>query len=234
MVDGGARILDIGGESTRPGAAPVPEQEELDRVLPVVEAIVGELDVVVSVDTSTPAVMTAAADAGAGLINDVRALTREGAMQAALLTHLPVCLMHMQGTPATMQDSPGYNDVVGEVCAYLAARVAACESAGIEAGRLMVDPGFGFGKTLTHNLQLLHGLARVAALQLPVAVGLSRKSMIGQLLGRGVDQRLPASIGLAVLAVERGANVIRTHDVVETADAVAVAVALRRIEGAGS
>lgn len=222
MVAEGAAILDVGGESTRPGAAPVSEQQEMDRVLPLVERITAELDVVVSVDTSTPALMSAAATAGAGLINDVRALTRDGALQAAAASELPVCLMHMQGSPDTMQADPQYEDVVTEVLDYLAQRVAACEEAGIPGERLLVDPGFGFGKSVRHNLQLLHGLARLGELGLPVLVGLSRKSMIGKLLGREVDERLPASLALAVLAVERGARIVRTHDVAATADALAM------------
>jgi dihydropteroate synthase len=226
MVDAGAAILDIGGESTRPGAMPVSLQEEMDRVLPVLERICADLDVVCSVDTSTPELMRAAAAAGAGLLNDVRALTREGALQAAAATGLPVCLMHMQGHPGNMQSAPRYTDVVNEVCDFLAARVAACEAQGMARQRLLLDPGFGFGKTVAHNLQLLQALPRLTAMGFPVLVGLSRKSMIGKLLGREVDQRLPASLALAVLAVERGASVIRTHDVAATADALAMCAAL--------
>jgi dihydropteroate synthase len=226
MVAEGARILDIGGESTRPGAAPVSEQEEMDRVLPVVELICGELDVIVSVDTSTPSVMTAAAGLGAGLLNDVRALSREGAIQAAFSTNLPVCLMHMQGAPATMQVSPGYVDVVAEVAEYLQSRVAACEAQGMAREKLILDPGFGFGKTLAHNLALVRGLPELARLGPPLLVGFSRKSLIGQLLDRDVEQRLPASLALAVLAAQRGARIIRTHDVAATVDAVAMTVAV--------
>ncbi len=226
MVAEGARILDIGGESTRPGAAPVSEQEEMDRVLPAIELICSELDIIVSVDTSTPSVMTAAAGLGAGLLNDVRALSREGAMQAAFSTNLPVCLMHMQGAPATMQESPGYDDVVAEVAGYLKSRVAACETQGIAREKLLLDPGFGFGKALAHNLQLVRGLPELARLGLPLVVGFSRKSMIGQMLGRDVEERLPASLALAVLAAQRGARIIRTHDVAATADAVAMTVAI--------
>jgi dihydropteroate synthase len=232
MVSGGALILDIGGESTRPGATPVGEQEEIDRVLPLVEAIAAELDVVVSVDTSTPALMTAAARGGAGLLNDVRALSREGALAAAAATGLPVCLMHMQGIPDTMQLAPTYRDVVAEVGDYLQSRVAACEAGGIARQSIILDPGFGFGKNLEHNLQLLRGLPQLAAaVGLPLLVGLSRKSLIGKLLGRDVGERLAASLALAVLAVERGASIIRTHDVAATADALAMAVAVR--DGAG-
>jgi dihydropteroate synthase len=229
MTAAGAAILDIGGESTRPGAAPVSLDEELQRVMPLLERVVAELDVVVSVDTSAPQVMQAAAAAGAGLINDVRALAREGALQTAAATGLPVCLMHIQGEPETMQAEPAYDDVVAEVADFLASRVQACEQAGIGRERLLIDPGFGFGKTVAHNLQLLQGLPQLAALGLPVLVGLSRKSLIGKILGRDMDQRLPASLALAVMAVERGAKIIRTHDVAETVDAVAMAVALAEV-----
>lgn len=227
MVDEGAAVLDIGGESTRPGADPVSPQQEMDRVLPLVERVVAELDVVISVDTSSPAVMTAAAAAGAGLINDVRALTREGALEAAAATGLPVCLMHMQGEPATMQLEPRYADVVAEVGAFLGARVDACAAAGIARQRLLLDPGFGFGKSLTHNMALLRGLPVLAQRGLPLVVGLSRKSLIGKVLGREVHDRVPAGLALAVMAVERGAAIIRTHDVRATADAVAMWVASR-------
>lgn len=226
MAAAGATILDIGGESTRPGAQPVSDEEEMDRVLPLVERITAELGVVSSVDTSSPVLMCEAAGAGAGLLNDVRALTREGALEAAAATGLPVCLMHMQGEPGSMQAAPHYVDVVTEVCDYLLGRVAACEGQGMGRERLLLDPGFGFGKTATHNLQLLRELPRLAALGFPLVVGLSRKSLIGKLLGRDVGERLPASLALAVLAAERGAAVIRTHDVAATADAVAMCVAL--------
>jgi len=226
MVAAGARIVDIGGESTRPGALPVPADEEAERVLPLVERIAAELDVVISVDTSSPDLMCDAAARGAGMINDVRALTRDGAVAAAAATGLPVCLMHMQGEPDTMQQSPRYDDVVAEVGEFLKERVAACEQSGIGRERLVLDPGFGFGKTPAHNLQLLRGLPRLSALGLPLLVGLSRKSMIDKLLGRSVEKRLPASLALAVLAAERGATIIRTHDVADTADAVAMWVAL--------
>jgi dihydropteroate synthase len=232
MVESGARIIDIGGESTRPGAAPVSEAQECDRVLPLVEKIAAELDVIVSVDTSTASVMTAAAALGAGMINDVRALTRPGAVSAAASSGLPVCLMHMQGDPATMQNSPSYTDVVSSVREFLSLRVVVCEHAGIERSKLLLDPGFGFGKTVQHNLQLLQGLPLLSALGLPLLVGFSRKSMIQALIGRKTDERVPASLALAVLAVERGAAVIRTHDVADTADAVAMAVALAGVEQA--
>lgn len=226
MVAAGAAVIDIGGESTRPGAAPVTPAEEMDRVLPLVEAIAAQLDVVISVDTSAPPLMREAARLGAGLLNDVRALTREHALEVAAATGLPVCLMHMRGEPGNMQDAPLYRDVVAEVAGFLADRVRACEAAGIDRTRLLVDPGFGFGKSVRHNLLLLHGLPQLAREGLPVLVGLSRKSMIGRLIGREVDQRLPASLALAVLAAERGASIVRTHDVAATADALAMWVAL--------
>lgn len=226
MVAAGAAILDIGGESTRPGAAAVSSSQEMDRVLPLVEKIAAELDATISIDTSNPDLMRESAALGAGMINDVRALQREGALEAAAATGLPVCLMHMQGEPGTMQQAPEYGDVVTDVDRWLAARVGACESAGIARQRLLLDPGFGFGKTLEHNLALLRGLATLANQGLPLLVGLSRKSMIGKLLGREVDERLPASLALAVLAAERGAAIIRTHDVAATADALAMFAAV--------
>ena len=229
MLRDGATILDVGGESTRPGAAVVAEQEELDRVVPVVEALVQRLGAIVSVDTSTPAVMRETAAVGAGLINDVRGLEREGALQAAADTGLPICLMHMQGTPQTMQANPDYSDVVDEVIEYLVDRVAACEALGIARERLIVDPGFGFGKTVEHNLRLLADLPLFTKLSLPLLVGMSRKSMLDKITGRGVDERLAGSITLAALAAERGAHIIRVHDVRESSDALAVVNALKKI-----
>jgi dihydropteroate synthase len=226
MVASGAAVLDIGGESTRPGASPVSVNEEMDRVLPLVVRIAAELEAVISVDTSTPALMREAENAGAGLLNDVRALTREGALEAAAATNLPICLMHMQGEPGSMQVAPHYDDVVEDVCEYLQSRIASCERQGIARNRLLLDPGFGFGKSVTHNLKLLRELPRLATIGLPLVVSLSRKSLIGKLLGREVGQRLPASLALAVLAAERGAAVIRTHDVAATVDAVSMCVAL--------
>ena len=226
MFESGARILDVGGESTRPGAKPVSAEQEADRVLPLLRRIVAELDVVVSIDTSSPQLMIDAAAAGAGMLNDVRALGREGALASAASTGLPVCLMHMQGKPDTMQSAPHYDDVVKEVGAYLDARVEACVAAGIGRDRIILDPGFGFGKTVEHNLKLLNALPQLAMRGMPVLAGFSRKSMIARLIGRDVDSRLAASLALAVMAVERGANIIRTHDVAETADTVAMAVAL--------
>ncbi|UZJ44525.1 dihydropteroate synthase [Marinimicrobium sp. C6131] len=226
MLDEGADIIDIGGESTRPGSTPVSEQEELDRVVPVVEAVAGELGALVSVDTSSPAVIRESARAGAGLINDVRALQREGALSAAADSGLPVCLMHMQGTPETMQERPEYRDPVEEVKAFLLQRVAACKAAGIGADRILLDPGFGFGKTLDHNLDLLRRLGEFEALGYPVLVGMSRKSMLGHLLGRKVSERLPGSLALAMVAAQRGARIIRVHDVAPTHDVLAVLAAL--------
>lgn len=226
LCEQGASILDIGGESTRPGAEPVSAQQEQDRVLPLVECIAGELDVIISVDTSSPALMRAAAALGAGLINDVRALGVDGALAAAADSGLPVCLMHMQGQPGTMQQAPAYHDVVEEVRSYLADRVAACAAAGIGRERLLLDPGFGFGKTVAHNFQLLQRLPELAWEGLPLLVGLSRKSMIGKLLGRGVEERAPASVALALLAAQQGASIIRVHDVLETSDALAMWTAM--------
>lgn len=228
LMAAGASILDVGGESTRPGATPVSVQQELDRVIPVVESLAREAGVVLSVDTSTPEVMREAARAGAHLINDVRALSREGALQAAADTGLAVCLMHMQGQPGTMQMSPEYDDVVAEVERYLAERIAACEAAGLQRQQLLVDPGFGFGKTLGHNLSLLKHLRRFTQWGCPVLVGMSRKSMIGDVLNKPVDQRLYGSLAAAVAAAMNGASIVRVHDVAETADAIAVINALHQ------
>ncbi len=228
MMAEGAQIIDIGGESTRPGAPPVTGQEELDRVVPVVEAVAGKLGALVSVDTSSPQVIRESARHGASLINDVRALQREGALAAAEATGLPVCLMHMQGEPDTMQASPEYGDVVGQVLGFLRARVDACQAAGIAQERILLDPGFGFGKTLAHNLALLQHLPEFAQLGLPLLVGMSRKSMVAQLLGRPVEQRLAGSLALAMLAAERGAAIIRVHDVAETVDVLKVLAAINQ------
>lgn len=226
MVAEGASFLDIGGESTRPGADPVSVQQELDRVVPVIEAIRASLEVVVSVDTSTPEVMTEAAKAGAGLINDVRALGREGALRAAADTQLPVCLMHMQGDPKTMQDNPQYDSVVEDVGVYFEQRIARCERAGIPLDRILIDPGFGFGKTLVHNLQLLKYLNVLVNKGMPVLVGMSRKSMIGSVLDRPVDERLHGGLAVSVMAYERGARIVRVHDVAPTVDALRMAHAV--------
>jgi len=226
MVEQGAAIIDVGGESTRPGAGPVDIAEEIRRIVPVIEVLARRLPVPISVDTSKPEVMQAAADAGAGLINDVRALRAPGAEAMAAALGLPVCLMHMQGEPRSMQADPRYDDVVAEVAGFLRARVAACEQAGIARGRLLLDPGFGFGKTLAHNLTLLSGLAALTDLGLPVLVGLSRKAMLGRLTRRDVSARTAAGVAAAVLAVERGARLIRTHDVTGTVDGLKIAAAV--------
>jgi len=235
MVEEGAAIIDIGGVSTRPGAAPVSTEEELSRVLPVVEQVAARLPVIVSVDTSNPQVMRRAADSGAHMINDVRALRLEDALEAVAPTGLAVCLMHMQGEPPTMQRNPSYVDVVAEVHDYLEARIGACFSAGIAADRLCIDPGFGFGKLLRHNIELLHRLSDLARLGPPLLVGLSRKSMAGALSGgqagasqatanaRPAPERLAASLALATIAVLNGASIVRAHDVAATLDAVRVA-----------
>jgi len=220
MVKDGAGILDVGGESTRPGASPVGVAEEMDRVVPVVEAISAALDVVVSVDTSSPAVIVAAAEAGAGLINDVRALQKPGALLAAASTNLPVCLMHMQGAPGSMQAAPNYAGVLSEVSEFLQRRVRACNEAGISADRIILDPGFGFGKTLEHNLELFRHLNTFVSTGMPLLVGVSRKSMIGNVLGRDVDQRMAGSLALALLSVQAGASILRVHDVAETYDVI--------------
>jgi dihydropteroate synthase len=221
-IEAGADLLDIGGESTRPGAAPVAVAEELARVVPVVEALARRFPVPVSVDTSDPLVMAEAAAVGAAMINDVRALQRPGAVAAAVAVGLPVCLMHMRGEPATMQADPRYRDVVGEVREFLAARVAVCVAAGMDRDRLLVDPGFGFGKHLEHNLALLRRLPDLAPPGVPVLVGLSRKRMIGELTGRAVGQRVHGSVALALVAALRGAAVIRVHDVAATVDALKI------------
>jgi dihydropteroate synthase len=225
MLSDGADLIDIGGESTRPGAAPTSEAEELDRVIPLVEMLRGECDargVPLSVDTRKPAIMRAAIAAGASMINDVGALAARGAIEAIASSEVAVCLMHMRGEPATMQHAASYNDVVGEVKAFLADRAAACEAAGIGRDRIVVDPGFGFGKTVGHNLALLRWLAEIVALGYPVAVGLSRKSTIGALTGRDVGERTAGSIAAALAAVARGAAIVRAHDVRETVDALKV------------
>ncbi len=220
MVAEGAAFIDIGGESTRPGADPVSRQEECDRVLPVVEALAGRIDAVISIDTSSPELMTEAARLGAGLINDVRALEKDSALQAAVATGLPVCLMHMCGTPKTMQAKPEYDDIVATVAEYLAQRASQFIAAGGARNKIIVDPGFGFGKTDEHNLALLRNLAEF--MEYPVLVGLSRKSMIGRLLGREADARLSASLALAMVALEKGAKILRVHDVAATVDAVRI------------
>ena len=222
MVTDGAAILDIGGESTRPGAAPVSLQEELDRVMGAVQLIAPRLDVILSIDTSTPEVMREAAQAGAGLLNDVRAFSREGAVAAAAACQLPVSLMHMSDEPDRMQEQTDYADVVNSVKAFLAHRIAACQEAGIATDQMMIDPGFGFGKTVAQNYEMLRRLEEFASFGLPVLVGVSRKSMIGAITGRPASERVVPSAVLAGMAAARGASVIRVHDVAETADALAV------------
>jgi dihydropteroate synthase len=223
MVEAGADMLDIGAESTRPGATVIEAATEAGRLVPVIEALAKRVEVPISIDTSKPEVMRAAVAAGAGFINDVRALRGEGALAAAADLKVPVCLMHMQGEPGTMQDAPHYDDVVGEVHRFLAERVFACEMAGIDKRRVLVDPGFGFGKTLEHNLALLRALERFRGLAAGVFVGASRKAMIGKLTGRdGGARRATGSAAAALIAVQRGAMVVRVHDVAATRDALAV------------
>ncbi len=230
MLRAGATLIDVGGESTRPGARAVSPVEELVRVAPIVEAIAAELDVIISVDTSTPAVMREAARLGAGLINDVRSLQRDGALDAALDSGLPVCLMHMRGEPTTMQDSPQYADVLVEVGDFLAERMSACAAVGIPAERILLDPGFGFAKTLEHNLSLFKHMDALHALGRPLLVGVSRKSMIGKVLGHEVGERLYGSLALAALALSKGAHILRVHDVAETVDVVRMIAAVEAAE----
>ncbi len=228
MLQNGADIIDVGGESTRPGAEDVPLQLELDRILPIVEAINSRFDTIVSLDTSKPAVMLEGARAGAGLINDVRALQEAGALDAAVESSLPVCLMHMQGQPRSMQQAPTYQDVVTEVSDFLLARRQVCIEAGIPASQIMLDPGFGFGKNLDHNLALLRDLAGLCE-QGSVLIGLSRKRMFGQILDDASASRVVASVTAALLCVQRGASIVRVHDVEETAHALAVYGALNSL-----
>jgi dihydropteroate synthase len=225
LAEEGAAIIDIGGESTRPGAAPVSVDEELRRVVPVVERLCAATQAVISVDTSKPEVIREAVAAGAGLINDVRALAEPGALEAAAASGCAVCLMHMQGDPRTMQRAPSYVDVVKEVKAFLDEHVQRCRAAGVSSDRIVVDPGFGFGKTLEHNLELLRRLRELHD-ELPVLVGLSRKSMVGTLTGRGAGERVPGSIALAVIAALNGARIVRAHDVAATVDALKMVAAV--------
>jgi len=233
MIAEGAAIIDVGGESTRPGAQPVSVQEELDRVIPVIEALSADCAVPISIDTSKPEVMRAAVFAGAGLINDVHALQLDGALQAAVELNLrasvPVCLMHMQGVPQNMQQAPHYDDVVIEVKSFLTERIEACVAAGLPRARLLIDPGFGFGKTLAHNLQLLRQLPELTGIGAPLVVGLSRKGMIGELLDAPIDQRLYGGLALATLAVWQGATIVRTHDVRATVEALKVCSAVMHL-----
>jgi dihydropteroate synthase len=225
MIGEGASIVDIGGESTRPGASPATLDEELARVIPVIEALRAESPVFISVDTSKPEVMRAATRAGADMINDVRALTDPGALDAAAATGAGICLMHMLGEPRTMQEAPRYDDVVTDVASFLASRIAACRDAGIGTAKLAIDPGFGFGKRIADNLALLKHLGRFRELGAALAVGLSRKSMLARLTGRAVDDRIAGSVALAAIAVLNGARIVRAHDVAATLDAVRVAAA---------
>jgi dihydropteroate synthase len=222
----GAAIIDVGGESTRPGAAAVEEAVEIARVVPVIEGIAAASDIAISIDTSKPAVMAAAVAAGACIVNDVYALRAPGARAWAAASEVGVCLMHMQGEPRTMQQNPRYGDVAAEVCEFLARERDACIEAGIARGAIVLDPGIGFGKGLAHNLTLLNELSRFAALGAPLLVGLSRKSFIGRILGRGVDERLYGGLGLAALAVMKGARIVRTHDVAATRDSIGMVSAV--------
>ena len=222
IVSQGADIIDVGGESTRPGADAVSLEEELLRVIPVIEYIHKNHNVWISIDTSKPEVMEQAVEAGADIINDVRALQMPGALAMAASLDVPICLMHMQGEPQTMQDSPDYNDVVNEVAAFFEQRIAYCEAVGIDRNRLILDPGFGFGKTLAHNYRLLAALPLLHEFHLPILVGLSRKSMIGNLLGRDTNQRLAGSLAGALIAAQQGAQILRVHDVAETVDVLKV------------
>jgi dihydropteroate synthase len=222
MVTDGAKIIDVGGESTRPGAAEVSLNEELERVIPIIALIAEHLDVAISVDTSKPEVMRQAVAAGAHIINDVRALQEEGALTAAAELAVPVCIMHMQGQPINMQNSPLYSDVIDEVYAFLQQRIEACINAGIKRENIIIDPGFGFGKTLEQNYQLLAQVEQFHQLELPLLIGLSRKSMIGNLLQREPTQRLAGSLACATIAASKGAQILRVHDVRETADALAI------------
>ena len=227
MVDDGADLIDIGGESTKPGAEPVPLQQELDRVIPVIEALRGATDAILSIDTMKPEVMREAVASGAGLVNDVMGLRAPGAIEAVAAGTAAVCVMHMQGEPRTMQQAPHYDDVTREVGEFLLARAAACEAAGIARERILLDPGFGFGKTVAHNLTLLAALSRLCAGPYPVLAGLSRKSMLKSLTGRPVEERLAGSLTLATLALWNGARVIRSHDVAATRDCLRVVEACR-------
>ncbi len=227
MQVAGASFLDIGGESTRPGAIKVSLQEEMDRVLPLVEQIRAKVDICISVDTSSPALMQAAIEAGVGLINDVRALQKPGALEVLAASTVPVCLMHMRGEPENMQNQPVYEDVLAEVRHFLQSRIDACVQAGIGRDRIIIDPGFGFGKTLEHNLELLNRLYEFKQLELPLLIGISRKRMLGAVTGKSEKERLVAGIAAGVIALMQGVSIIRTHDVAETVDAVKLYQAVR-------
>ena len=230
MIEEGAGIIDIGGESTRPGAQPLTAEEEIQRVVPVIESIRAQYDIPVSIDTSKPEVMAAAVDVGADMINDVRALQEPGALGMAAELQVPVCLMHMQGQPRTMQQNPTYADVVNDVKSFLLARVQACVDAGINRNNIFIDPGFGFGKTLDHNLSLLKHLSEFVSMGLPVLVGISRKSMLGTILDAEVDQRMAGGLATTVLGFEAGAKIFRVHDVKPTVDALKVSQAVQSAE----
>lgn len=226
MVAAGADLIDIGGESTRPGAGPVPVQEELERVIPLIERLSKETDIPISIDTSKPRVMREAVRAGARMINDVCALRSTGAIDAAVELGVPVCLMHMLGRPRDMQKAPAYTDVVAEVSSFLLSRVEACLSAGLPANLIVLDPGFGFGKDLRHNVDLFRSIPRLCSLGFPLLVGVSRKSMLGSITGKPVGELMPSSVAAAVLAAQHGASILRVHDVAETVDALKIAAAL--------
>ena len=234
LAEQGADILDVGGESSRPGAEEVSLAEELRRVIPVIERLATSSTLPISIDTSKPEVMRAAVAAGAGFINDVFALRRDGALDAAAELGVPVCLMHMQGEPRSMQDAPQYEDVVAEVHSFFTQRLFACEMAGISKKKLLIDPGFGFGKDLEHNLRLLRQLSRFAELGVPVLAGLSRKAMIGKITGRALEDRVVGSAAAALIAVQNGASIVRVHDVAATVDALAIWAAVARQPGAAS
>lgn len=228
LIDDGADLLDIGGESTRPGAEKVVLSAELDRVLPVLEALRSRFDIPLSVDTSSPELMSEAVSRGASMLNDVRALSRAGALEAVAASGLPVCLMHSLGEPQVMQDDPRYGDVVAEVIGFLRQRIVACEKAGISRSRLLLDPGFGFGKTLEQNIILFRALPTLVAEGLPVMVGVSRKSMIGEIINKPVDQRVFGSAALAILAAQAGAAILRVHDVAATVDSLKILEAIQQ------
>ena len=234
MIGNGADIIDVGGESTRPGAPVISVNEELKRIIPVIEALAVGSEAVISVDTGKPEVMQAAIEAGAGMINDVFALRQPGALEGAAMLDVPVCLMHMQGEPGNMQKNPEYHDVVTEVESFLLERASRCQFAGIEKSRILLDPGFGFGKTQEHNTRLFAGLKRLAKHGFPILAGLSRKSMLGRITGKTVEKRLAASLTAAVLAIQNGASIVRVHDVEETVDALKVMAALGQTGSAGS
>ncbi len=227
LIEEGADILDIGGESTRPNATPVSLEDELERVIPVIEALVAQdVNIPISIDTYKPAVMKAAIKAGASIVNDVRALQEKGALEVVANSDVGICLMHMQGNPENMQDNPQYDDVVNEVLNFLMTRVKACNKLGINQNRIVLDPGFGFGKSRTHNITLIKKLDELNKLELPLLVGLSRKSVLGQMTGNDVDARLFASISAAVIAAMKGAKILRVHDVKATVDALKVVTAI--------